>query len=194
MQPLKLLATWVVAASLLLSPTHAYADDPHPPQTTPDPTSDIILQSVVTNRTQITQQIPVQTYAPDGSVSVVTEDWVIEYANGAAYGINGANKYVQHLLARTRKIAGIGPYQAEAHATLIKGNSYSVPPVFDQFIYPCAFQVVNDNTAQTCPSPWQPSTTGQQWFIISGHSFDIGGDGIKDTFCPGCIDFVFTTP
>lgn len=149
----------------------------------------ITVQSVITNQSEVTQEEYM-----DGSSTVTIGSWTIRYSNAASYGTGGGNKYVRHDFARTEKVAGSGSYQAEAHAALIKGTSYGGQVVFSYLSHPCAESIVNNATAQACTSPWQLSSTGQQWLIISGHYFDIGINGVRDSECSGCIDWVFTTP
>jgi len=171
----------------------AFADDITPPATdSPDPAR----AQVITRQTQVTKLIRSRAeFSTNGSSQQGVGSWTIEWANAAGYttGAFGA-KYVRHEHARTRKVSGpAGSYQAEAHATLIDGRYYGGTQVFNYFTHPCAQAIVNNATAQTCSSPWQSSSSGRDWLIVSGHYFDIGLNGI-DADCPGCIDWVYTTP
>ena len=139
-------------------------------------------------------KVTTQAVSPKNSTTRTVGGFTIMYSNSAAYGTAGSNKYVRHNSARTEKTAGTGSYQAEAHGALIKGSSYSNPTVWDYISHPCAQSIVNNAAAQTCVSPWQLSSTGQKWLVISGHYFDIGINGSQDSSCSGCIDFVYTTP
>jgi len=189
----------LIAATLvtLLQVSTVVASDTTPPSSQPD---EITIQSVTTNQAQVIKPVidkPMRPGSPviNGSSQQTVGSWTIEWSNAAAYGTGGGNKYVQHYYAKTRKVSRpAGSYQAEVHATLIDGPSYGGTQVFSYFTHPCAQAIVNNGTAQSCSSPWQLSSTGHQWFIISGHYFDIGINGSQDASCPGCIDWVYTTP
>lgn len=189
MKTIKHLLVVLAVASLAMPVGAAYADDVDP--------SAIALQNVTVNQTEVTKQSTqrgLPGYETDADTSRTIGSWTIRYANGVGFGTGGGNKYFRHEFAKTEKLAGSGSYQSEAHASLIRGSSYGGENVFNMFTHPCAQSIVNNGTAQTCTSPWQLSSAGQQWLIISGHYFDIGIDGTQDDTCPGCIDWVYTTP
>lgn len=171
----------------------AFAGDSSPPNTdSPDPSR----ARVITRQARVTKLIQGRPgFSTNASLQQGVGSWTIEWANAAGYTTGWfGSKYVRHEFARTRKVSGpAGSYQAEAHAVLINGQYYSDPQVFSYVTHSCAQAIVNNATAQTCSSPWQASSSGRQWFIISGHSFDIGING-TDAQCPGCIDWVYTTP
>lgn len=140
-------------------------------------------------------QVTSRHISPLRSATQSSGSWSWEYANAAASGIDSyGRKVVQHYYGRTRKLTGTGTYKAEVHSTLLNGGTYGSPSVFDYLQYPCAKQEKVNATAQSCPSPWFVTTTGRKWFIITGHYFDIGADGLRDGTCDGGIDWVYTTP
>lgn len=172
----------------------AFADDNAPPTTTDSP--DPSRAQVIAHQAQVTRRIrgwPGFSTTASSQQGIGT--WTIEWANAAGYTTGWfGSKYVRHEYARTRRVSGpTGSYQAEAHATLIDGRYYGGTQVFNYFTHSCAKAIVNNATAQTCSSPWQSSSSGRDWLIVSGHYFDIGINGI-DADCPGCIDWVYTTP
>lgn len=120
--------------------------------------------------------------------------WTVEYSLAGAYMFYNYKKYVQHMFAKTARTAGAGNYAAEAHANLIKGNNYGGQQVFSSFTTNCAGTTVINGKAQTCASSWFRTLAGAKWFLISGHSLDIGINGSKDSTCDGCMDFVYTVP
>jgi hypothetical protein len=192
----------LIAISIMLLPVStAFADGGAPPPVLPDGSTAITIQRVVTNQKVANNHASSNNSGhpggptPDASTNRNVGSWTITYANAAALGYDGnGNKYVQHYYGKTIKTAGSGSYQAEVHATLLNGGTYDSPSVFDYITNPCAKSVVNNGTAQSCSSPWFASSTGRQWYIITGHYFDIGIDGTKDSTCDGCIDWVYATP
>lgn len=121
--------------------------------------------------------------------------WSWEYANAAQPGTTvQGGKVIRHYFGRTRKLTGTGTYRAEVHSTLLNGGTYGSPSVFDYLGTPCAKSELLNATAQACSSPWFGTTKGRKWFIITGHYFDIGANGSREGDCPGCIDWVYTTP
>jgi hypothetical protein len=185
----------VVLLIAVLPVQTALADDGSLPNNDPPDPSRI---QIVTHQLQVVKAgkvlpgIPV----PNGSSQQTVSGWTIEWANASGYTTGWfGSKYVRHEFARTRKVSGpSGSYQAEAHATLIDGPNYGGTQVFNYITHPCAQSIVNNGTAQSCSSPWQSSSTGRQWYIVSGHYFDIGINGSQDAACPGCIDWVYVTP
>ena len=94
----------------------------------------------------------------------------------------------------TQRVSGSGPYRAEAHATLIKGDSYEDEQVFSGHTHSCATVNVVNRTARTCASPKFRTSPGDKWFAISGHSYDRGNDGSVEESIAGELDFVWTAP
>lgn len=170
----------------------AQGDDP------PPDSPDVTLEAVISNETEVNRRFSNGNggsggVTPSGSTEKTVGSWKIRYGNAIGYGTGGGSKYVRHEYARTEKVAGSGSYQAEAHATLIKGSSYTGQQVFSYFTHPCAQSIVNNAKAQSCTSPWFQSSTGQKWCVVSGHYFDIAINGSKDSTCDGCIDWIYTT-
>ena len=129
--------------------------------------------------------------SPDSATQTVNGQ-TVEYSNCAGAAANGS--YVYHCFARTRRIAGTGTYRTEAHATLIDGNQLGGNQVFNYVLYPCAKVEKTNAESKTCQSPNFTSSHGKQWYIVSGHSFDTDNTPPYAANCPGCIDWVYTTP
>lgn len=107
---------------------------------------------------------------------------------------SGAAKWVRHYYASTHRLSGSGPYEAEAHAVLIEGDSYEDKQVFSGYTHSCAAVVRVNDRAITCPSPKFSTSPGDKWFAISGHYYDHGNDGEIDDRIDGELDFVWTAP
>ncbi len=107
---------------------------------------------------------------------------------------SGAAKWVRHYYAITHRLTGSGPYEAEAHAVLIEGDSYEDEQVFSGFTHSCAAVVKVNGRAITCISPKFSTSPGDKWFAISGHYYDHGNDGEIDDSIAGELDFVWTAP
>lgn len=116
------------------------------------------------------------------------------YFNNVLSANAGRAKWVRHYFAITQRVSGSGPYRAEAHATLIEGDSYEGKQVFSGYTHSCATVNVVNRTAKTCASPKFKTSPGDEWFAISGHSYDRGNDGIVDKSITGQLDFVWTAP
>lgn len=116
------------------------------------------------------------------------------YFNNVLSANVGRAKWVRHYYAITQRVSGSGPYRAEAHATLIKGDSYEDEQVFSGHTHSCATVNVVNRTAKTCASPKFRTSPGKKWFAISGHSYDRGNDGTVEQSIAGELDFVWTAP
>ena len=81
----------------------------------------------------------------------------------------------------------------EAHAALIPDAQYGTP-VFSNQTHSCAQVYKTNAEAKTCQSPNQTSWHGRNWGIVSGHLFDTDLSNPYATGCPGCIDWLYTTP
>jgi len=60
---------------------------------------------------------------------------------------------------------------------------------------------VDDGEARTCESPFQSTSKGASWFLVSGHWIDVAkDDGARDQSvrhdgeCFGCIDWAWKVP
>lgn len=137
--------------------------------------------------------LPNMDVLPNGLVTVGGH--TVEYAS--AVGHQGSS-YVWHAYARTTKISGSGSYRAHAHAALNEGNSsgvsYSDPTVFGNPPTACATDERTNATAQTCESPHFSTYSGQWWYFISSHRYDVGANGTWDDICAGCFDWKFRVP
>ena len=130
---------------------------------------------------------PAPSYASSSSAREV-------YFNNVLSANVGRAKWVRHYYAITQRVSGSGPYRAEAHATLIEGDSYGDEQVFSGYTHSCATVNVVNRTARTCASPKFSTSPGDKWFAISGHSYDRGNDGIVEKRVAGELDFVWTAP
>lgn len=101
---------------------------------------------------------------------------------------------VRYDRARAQRLEGSGSYKTAAHATLIKGHSYSGTQVFSPYTHSCASDSNVDATTTTCSSPWQATETGGRWFLTGGFTYDHGNDGSRDFPCDGCIDWQWVMP
>lgn len=106
----------------------------------------------------------------------------------------GAAKWVRHYHAFTKRLSGSGPYEAEAHAVLIEGDSYEDEQVFSGYTDSCAAVVEVNATAKTCASSKFSTSPGEKWLAISGQYYDHGNDGSLDETVYGRLDFVWTAP
>lgn len=116
------------------------------------------------------------------------------YFNNVLSANVGRARWVRHYFAITQRVSGSGPYRAEAHATLIEGDSYEDEQVFSAYTHSCATVNVVNRTAKTCASPKFSTSPGEKWFAISGHSYDRGNDGTVEKRIAGELDFVWTAP
>ena len=89
----------------------------------------------------------------------------------------GAAGWARDNYASTKRLSGSGSYEAEAHATLIEGDSYEGEQVFSGFSPPCATRTKVNRKAKTCRSPRFDTEPGEERFAISGHSYNHGNDG-----------------
>lgn len=131
------------------------------------------------------------TITPNKSSNETINGQTVEYASCAGAATNGS--YVYHCFARTRRIAGSGNFRTEAHAALIPDAQYGTP-VFSNQTHSCAQVYKTNAEAKTCQSPNQTSWHGRNWGIVSGHLFDTDLSNPYATGCPGCIDWLYTTP
>lgn len=104
----------------------------------------------------------------------------------------GAARWVRYNYAETRRLSGLGDYRAEAHAALIRGDSYEDQRVFDAFDPRCAGISRVNRTARTCGSSRFRTSPGEKWFVISGHTYDHGNDGKVNKRIAGEMDYVWT--
>lgn len=128
---------------------------------------------------------------PAAGLTTTVNGQTVEYANCAGAATNGS--FVYHCYARTRRIAGSGNYRTEAHAALIPDAQYGTP-VFSNATHTCAEVSKTNAESKTCQSPNQSSWHGRKWGIVSGHMFDTDLSNPYASTCPGCIDWLFTTP
>ena len=125
------------------------------------------------------------------SIIAIGSGYTVRFTNQISANA-GAARWVRYNYAETRRLSGSGDYRAEAHATLIKGNSYENDPVFDAFDPRCAGISRVNRTARTCSSARFATSPGEEWFVISGHSYDHGNDGIVNKRIAGGMDYVWT--
>ena len=106
----------------------------------------------------------------------------------------GPAQWVRYGYASTKRLSGSGDYRAEAHATLIKGDSYGNEPAFSAYTRPCAGISRVNREAKTCSSPSFVTSPGEKWLVISGHSYDHGNDspGDPEEVIAGELDRVWT--
>ena len=60
--------------------------------------------------------------------------------------------------------------------------------------YPCAGVSRVNGEARTCTSPGFATEPGEEWLVISGHSYDHGNDGSVEEAITGQLDWVWTAP
>lgn len=148
----------------------------------------IVSQSSKVNRPQ-----PKGGIAPD-SASFQVGSHVVEYAN--CFGHSGSST-AWHCFARTKKLSGSGIYKTHAHAAFIEGDGndveYGDQIVFSVATHACAWKELTNATSTTCESPHFSTFSGQWWYVVSGHQYDVGANG-WDHECPGCIDWKAEVP
>ncbi len=77
------------------------------------------------------------------------------YFNNVLSANAGRAKWVRHYFAITQRVSGSGPYRAEAHATLIDGDSYEGKQVFSGYTHSCA----TVNVVNRTEPPWLPRSS-----------------------------------
>lgn len=149
----------------------------------------------------VVETVSVSTYRSNGlpfaPQTTVTTDpsgrWRVKFENKISY-VRGRRGWVRYDHASTRRLSGSGTYRANAHATLIRGSSYSGEYAFASHMQRCAGVTVVNRTARTCSSPRFSTSPGQQWYVISGHFYDHGNNGSIDAEVTGGMDYVWTAP
>lgn len=132
-----------------------------------------------------------------GSVCTVSDGdpWHVFYRQQVRYRTDGSR--MRHDFAQTHRDVGTGRWSTNTHAALIKGHSYSGSIVFSGNTHSCANQnqtKTTNSTVDTCSSPYQGTSRGGKWLLVSGHTFDQGANGTQDGACSGCIDWKWTVP
>lgn len=181
----------LLAMALAIPISPVFADAGQPPVSV---TNDQVALQVVVHSSQVNLAAgDRQGYgeaATDGSGTVIVGGMTVEWSNGVGWNPTS----MRHEFGQTQRVAGSGNYETEVHSTLIDGPYYGGNQVFSNGTDSCAQVYAVNATARTCSSLLQPSSSGHQWFIISGHSFNVGIGGTWDAECPGCIDWVWTQP
>lgn len=150
-------------------------------------------------------QIPSTRLDPDvrpfcllpGSVCTFSDGdaWHVFYRQQVRYAVDGSS--MRHDFAQTERDVGSGKWHTKTHAALIKGHSYSGTQVFSAYTHACADQSVTKTTngkVSTCSSPYQGTSRGAKWLLVSGHTFDQSANGTTDGACHGCIDWKWSVP
>jgi hypothetical protein len=163
----------------------------------PDPANSRLVQTteddgdmytIVSQSAKVNQSRPKGGITPDAASFQVGSHWV-EYAN--CFGRTGSSK-CWHCYARTKKLSGSGTYKTHAHAAFIEGDgsgvSYEDEVVFGVHTHGCAWKDTTNATSTTCESPHFDTFSGQWWYVVSGHQYDVGANG-WDHECAGCIDW-----
>ena len=119
--------------------------------------------------------------------------YTVEFKNVISANV-GRAEWVRYYYARTKRLSGSGPYWAEAHAVLIEGDAYEDEQVFSVYTHSCAGVSRVNATAKTCASPHFDTSPGDKWYVISGHIWDNGNDGIFENYIAGALDWVWTAP
>ena len=130
---------------------------------------------------------------PRYSITSSGSGYTVEFKNVISANV-GRAEWVRYYYAHTKRLLGSGPYRAEAHATLIEGAEYEDEQVFSGYTHSCATVVQVNGTAKTCASPHFDTSPGEEWRVISGHSYDQGNDGTVEHVIAGALDWVWTAP
>lgn len=160
------------------------------------------------SQSQVIEVDGVRHYESTASVSVQpgngsSREQLSSTANDAGYDVeftnvlsanDGPAERVRFYYAHTKRLSGSGPYWAEAHAVLIEGAAYDGNQVFNYKTDSCAAVSAVNAMARTCGSPWFDTSPGDQWLVISGHSYDDGNDGSVEIVIAGERDWVWTAP
>ena len=117
--------------------------------------------------------------------------WVVRFENSISSNV-GPAEWVRYDYAYTRRLSGSGDYKAHAHAALIEGDSYEGEQVFSAFTHSCATKTKVNRQAKTCRSPNYDTEPGDEWLVISGHTYDDGNDGEIEASIAGELDWVWT--
>ncbi len=117
--------------------------------------------------------------------------WVVRFENSISSNV-GAADWVKYDYAYTKRLSGAGDYLAHAHATLIEGDSYEGEQVFSAFTDSCATKTKVNGQAKTCRSSKYDTEPGEEWLVVSDHTYDDGNDGDNDASIAGELDWVWT--
>lgn len=133
-------------------------------------------------------------FAPQSTVTTGPSGrWRVKFENRISFQ-RGRRGWVRYDHAETRRLSGSGTYRANAHATLIRGSSYSGEYAFASHRQRCAGITTVNRTARTCSSQRFSTSPGQRWYVISGHFYDHGNDGSIEADITGEMDYIWTAP
>lgn len=123
--------------------------------------------------------------------------WVVQWKQVVRWYTNGTK--MRHDSGQTTRLEGCDNYKARVHTTLIKGHDYFVTPEWSHFGAKdndaCASTGWQLNKqARTCSSPYQNTSKGAKWLLVSGHDYDNRANSSVDGSCAGCIDWKWTVP